>query len=136
MSNENKYFYNWENMDVEQVGGDYSTSRGPVVRGEMIQVSLVTKPKGTGANPHSHPNEQFNYVIKGTLRATVDDQKALIGPGEIVYIPANVVHATVATQEEDVLFLAIKDTRHGMAGHAVDPSAGKYYDDNIKPEDE
>lgn len=135
MSKEKKFFYKWDNMEVENVGGDYSTAQGPVIKGEQIQVSLVTKPRGTGANPHSHPNEQFNYVVKGTLRATVDGHEEMIGPGEVIYIPANVVHSTIATQEEDVIFLAIKDTRHGMVGHAVDPSAGKYYDKDIKPED-
>ena len=136
MSGDNKYFFNWDKMEIENVGGDYSTSRGPVIKGEQIQVSLVTKPKGTGANPHSHPNEQFNYVIKGTLRAMVDGQKKLVGPGEMIYIPPNVIHATVATQDEDVIFLAIKDTRHGMVGKAVDPNAGKYYDEDIKAESE
>ncbi len=133
MTSDKKFFYRWDNMEIENVGGDYSTSRGPVIKGEQIQVSLVTKPKGTGANPHSHPNEQFNYVVKGTLRAVVDGQEEMIGPGEVIHIPANVVHATIATQEEDVIFLAIKDTRHGMVGKAVDASAGKYYDENFKP---
>ena len=136
MSGENKYFFNWDKMEIENVGGDYSTAKGPVIKGEQIQVSLVTKPKGTGANPHSHPNEQFNYVIKGTLRAMVDGQKKLVGPGEMIYIPPNAIHATVATQDEDVIFLAIKDTRHGMVGKAVDPSAGKYYEKDIKAESE
>lgn len=133
MSGENKFFFNWEQMEVENVGGDYSTAKGPVVRGEQIQVSRVTKARGTGANPHTHPNEQFNYVVKGTLRAMVDGEHKMVGPGEIIYIPAGAVHATVATQDEDVIFLAIKDTRHGMTGQAVDPSAGKYYDEDMKP---
>lgn len=136
MSGENKYFFNWDKMTVENVGGDYSTAKGPVIKGEQIQVSLVTKPKGTGANPHSHPNEQYNYVVKGTLDAMVDGHKKMVKAGEIIYIPANVIHATVATLDEDVIFLAIKDTRHGMTGQAVDPSAGKYYDESIKPEGE
>jgi len=136
MEEKKQFFYKWDNMETENVGGDYSTAKGPVIKGEQIQVSLVTKPRGTGANPHTHPNEQFNYVVKGTLRATVGGQEEMIGAGEVIYIPSGVVHATIATQDEDVIFLAIKDTRHGMVGKAVDANAGKYYDENFKPDDD
>lgn len=136
MGDKGPFFYDWKNMETENVGGTYSTARGPVIKGEQIQISLVTKPRGTGANLHSHPNEQFNYVIQGTLRATVGGQEKMIGAGEVIYIPPGVEHATIATQDEDVIFLAIKDTRHGMVGKAVDEKAGKYYDENFKPDDE
>jgi len=136
MGENGPYFHKWEAMDIENVGGDYSTSKGPVIKGEQIAISLVTKPRGTGANLHTHPNEQFNYVMQGTLRATVGGQEKLVGVGEVIYIPPGVEHATIATQDEDVIFLAIKDTRHGMVGQAVDASAGKYYDENFKPTDE
>lgn len=135
MGENGQYFYKWDNLETENVGGDYSTSKGPVIKGEQIAISLVTKPRGTGANLHTHPNEQFNYVIKGTLRCTVGGQEKMVGAGEVIYIPPEVEHATIATQDEDVIFLAIKDTRHGMVGQAVDAKAGKYYDDNFKPDD-
>jgi len=135
MGDKGQYFFDWKNMETHNVGGDYSTARGPVIKGEQIQISLVTKPRGTGANLHTHPNEQFNYVIKGTLRCTVGGQEKMVGAGEVIYIPPEVEHATIATQDEDVIFLAIKDTRHGMVGQAVDAEAGKYYDDNFKPDD-
>ena len=46
-----------------EAGTGYSSAEGPVVEGERMQVGLITKKRGTGARPHSHPNEQWNYVL-------------------------------------------------------------------------
>ncbi len=88
----------------------------PVVEGERIQVGLITKTKGDRARkPHSHPNEQWNYIVQGTLRVKIGDQpEQLCGPGTLLYFPANVVHSTAATADEDVVFFAVKDRSHGM----------------------
>lgn len=42
--------------------------------------------------------------------------------GSVVYFPANVVHRTYATPDEDVIFYVVKDLSHGIAGRPVDPS--------------
>lgn len=89
----------------------------PVVEGERIQASLITKTRGDhrARKPHTHPNEQWNYILQGTLRVKIGDQpEQLCGPGTLLYFPANVVHSTAATPEEDVVFFAVKDRSHGM----------------------
>lgn len=130
-----KYFYRLEEEEAVNVGGNYSTARGPLVQGERIQVSLVHKPAGSGAKPHTHPNEQFNYLLQGRLKAVVNGQEALVEPGTLIHIPANAVHATVATTDGDVVFLAIKDMTWGIAGKAVDESdPGPYYEPGFEPD--
>ena len=105
-----------------------SSSQGyasSVVQGERIQVSLITKTKGDKApRPHTHPNEQWNYILQGTLRVQIGNQpEQLCGPGTLLYFPANVEHATAAMPNEDVVFFAVKDTSHGMFdGKPVDKS--------------
>ncbi len=101
-------------------GAGYSTAHGPVVEGERIQVALVRMPKGTGARPHSHPNEQWIYVLQGTLECEVAGVRSVATPGMAVYIPASVVHAARATPDEDVVFFTAKDTSHGIVGTAAD----------------
>ena len=76
-----KYFYRWDEEEAIEVGTGYSTGRGPVIKGDKIQVAWVHKAKGTGAKEHRHPNEQFNIVIQGTLRAMVEGQEALVKKG-------------------------------------------------------
>ena len=34
-------------------------------------VALMRMPAGTGAEPHSHPNEQWIYILQGTFRAKI-----------------------------------------------------------------
>ena len=97
-----------------------SLSIGAVVAGQSLQVSLVHNARGTGSKLHSHPNEQFNYVLQGTLIADIDGQVFRIPVGHMIHIPAGVVHSHVSTAEEDVLFVAAKDTRHGIVGPPVD----------------
>lgn len=97
-----------------------ATSTGAVVTGERFHVALVWKPRGTGSKIHTHPNEQFNYVLQGTLIADIDGQVLLVPKGHAVHIPAGLPHSHVSTAEEDVWFFAAKDTRYGITGPAVD----------------
>ena len=68
------YIFSLLDMEGIKTGQRYSSAVGPVVEGQRTQVGLMRKEKGTGAKPHSHPNEQWNYVVQGRLRVTVDDQ--------------------------------------------------------------
>jgi quercetin dioxygenase-like cupin family protein len=73
-------------------------------------------PAGTGADPHSHPNEQWLYVLQGTLKATINGQDYEATPGVLLYVPANVVHSVKATPDADGVFFTAKDASHGLQG--------------------
>ncbi len=99
------------------VGGPaYSTANGPCVEGDRMIVGLMRMPAGTGAEPHSHPNEQWIYILEGTFRARIGDQDVTAKPGSVVYIPANTVHSGKATAEADVRFFTVKDASHSLHG--------------------
>jgi quercetin dioxygenase-like cupin family protein len=118
-----------------KAGERYSTATGPVIEGESTQVGLMRKARGTGARPHSHPNEQWNYVVKGRLRVNIAGHEQIVGPGTLLYFPPNVVHSTVALPEEDVYFFVVKDLSHGIHGTAVEGEpAGAYYEPGFEPE--
>jgi len=72
-------------------GPDYSTANGACVEGERMIVALMRMPAGTGAEPHSHPNEQWIYVLQGTFRARIGEQEVEAKAGSVIYVPANVV---------------------------------------------
>jgi quercetin dioxygenase-like cupin family protein len=113
------YVFALEALHKIDAGPGYSTARGPVVEGERIQIGMMRMPKGTGGRPHSHPNEQWIYVMQGTLESVVDGVASRVPRGSLIYIPANVVHSAIATPDEDVIFLTAKDMSHGIAGTAV-----------------
>jgi|SRR5688572_18817445 len=130
-----QFIFDLAQMDKVDAGTGYSSAQGPVIEGERMQCALVTKTRGTGSRPHLHPNEQWNYIVKGTLRVKVADQpERLCGPGTLLYFPANIVHYTIATQDEDVVFFAVKDLSHGIIGMAADGTmAGPHYDPGFEP---
>jgi quercetin dioxygenase-like cupin family protein len=124
------YIFSLKEMGGIEAGIGYSTAFGPVIEGERMQVGLIHKVRGSGAKPHTHPNEQWNYIVQGTLRVRIGDQpERLCGPGTLLYFPANIVHSTVATTDEDVIFLTVKDLSHSIHGAAVDGTMdGGYYE--------
>lgn len=129
--------YSFVIADLEKIdaGTGYSTSHGGILEGERMQVGLIHKARGTGSRPHSHPNEQFNYVLQGTLKVEMDGQQFLVPAGSVVYVPPNMVHSMVALPEEDVIFYVVKDLSHGIAGMAADGTmAGPHYEAGFEPE--
>ena len=116
-------------------GTGYSTSHGGVVEGERMLVGYIHKERGTGSRMHTHRNEQFNYVVRGTLVGSVNGKKVVAPAGTLVYIPANAPHTLVASpDDEDVIFIAIKDLSQGIIGRAVDGTmAGPRYERGFGP---
>ena len=88
--------------------------------GERMLVGYIHKPRGTGSRMHTHENEQFNLVVKGTLTGSVAGKRVHAPAGTLIYIPANAPHTLVSTPDEDVIFIAIKDLSQGIIGKAVD----------------
>lgn len=124
-------------MSGIRAGETYSTATGPVIEGQRTQVGLMRKARGTGARPHTHPNEQWNYVVQGRLRVNIDGHEEIVGPGTLLYFPPNVVHSTVALPDEDVYFFVVKDLSHGIHGTPVEGEpAGAYYEPGFEPKSE
>ena len=129
-----KYHFRMARLKKVPAGTGYSTSYGGVVEGARMLVGLINKPRGTGSRMHSHRNEQFNYVVKGTLKGSVNGKRVVAPAGTLVYIPANAPHTLVATPEEDVVFLALTDLSQGIIGKAVDGTmSGPHYEPGFGP---
>ena len=130
--------YQFKLAEVKDVpaGTGYSTSHGGVVEGERMLVGYIHKPRGTGSRMHTHKNEQFNYVVRGTLVGSVNGKRVRAPAGTLIYIPANAPHTLVASaDDEDVIFIAIKDLSQGIIGKAVDGTmTGPHYDPGFGPD--
>ncbi|MGA2992578.1 MAG: cupin domain-containing protein [Candidatus Korobacteraceae bacterium] len=118
-----KYYFDLATANRVLAGGSYSTAAGSLIEGERIQCGLMNMPKGTGARPHTHPNEQWIYVVQGTLDCEIEGVKSLASAGTLIYVPANAVHTVVAIPNQgDVIFFTCKDMSYGIVGNAVDNS--------------
>ena len=47
---------------------------------------------------HHHPHRQVAYVVSGRFEVTVDDERAVLGPGDCFFIKADRVHGVVAQE--------------------------------------
>jgi len=101
-------------------GPGYSPVFGGCVEGERMIVALMRYPAGQPSAPHSHPNEQWIYVLEGELEMQFgelsDGEWLRGGPGHVFYIPADKVHCARNDGEKDCVFFTCKDASHGLQG--------------------
>ena len=103
-------------MNKIKGGPGYSSVEGSCVEGDRMIVALMRMPAGTGAELHSHPNEQWIYVLEGTFRASIGGKEIEAKPGSLLYVPSNTIHGGRATADSDVVFFTVKDASHGLHG--------------------
>ena len=82
-------------------------------------VALMTAPAGKMSEPHSHPNEQWIFVLEGVMSLIVDGELHTAHPGELIYIPANTVHCGSTPEGKDAKFFTVKDASHSLHGIKV-----------------
>lgn len=111
-----EFYFDVGKLDSIMGGPEYSTAYGGCVEGERMMAAVMHMPAGTGSEPHSHPNEQWVYVLQGMMDWTIEGQRQIVNTGELVYVPADAVHHARATADGDVLFFTVKDTSYGLYG--------------------
>ena len=114
------YFFDVATLEGVEAGKGYAPTVGPVVEGELTQVGVMVIPAGQSSDPHTHPDEQWIYLMSGRMLAVVDGVEKEIGPGDLMYIPANIVHNVEVMPGEDAQFFTCKDLRSGIVGTRVD----------------
>lgn len=100
-------FYRLANMERVGVSASDREPR-PGIRGKRIELGYYRYPPGTRKPAHQHAEEQIVAVIKGKLGYRIGDESKVLGPGDAVYIPANVDHENWSLDEE-VEFVSCKD---------------------------
>jgi quercetin dioxygenase-like cupin family protein len=111
-----EYLFDLAKVNRIKGGPDYSSVEGGCVEGDRMIVALMRMPAGTGAEPHSHPNEQWIYVLEGVFTGEIEGQPFEARAGTVVYVPSNALHSGRATAEGDVVFFTVKDASHGLHG--------------------
>ena len=74
------------------------------IAGERVFLGHVTYAPGTVVARHAHPEaEQVMWIVEGSMRMTVGDATAELGPGDVVVVNSGVEHELVS--EEGVTFV-------------------------------
>ena len=85
---------------VEYIPGVYRQT----VSGEKSMMTRIVYRGGVVIPEHSHEAEQIMLVEAGRLWARVGDEEAEVGPGSLLVIPSNWIHAFRQIGDEDVVF--------------------------------
>jgi quercetin dioxygenase-like cupin family protein len=82
-----------------------------VFSGANATLAFTTLEPGHEPYPHSHRHEQIVYVLAGEMRFTVGDEKASVGPGDMLVIPPGVEHWAEVIGDVPALDLSIFSPR-------------------------
>ena len=58
---------------------------------------------GVHVEPHSHPNEQIVWMLKGKMEFRIGTESRMCGPGDIAVIPAGVEHEGWFREDTEVI---------------------------------
>jgi quercetin dioxygenase-like cupin family protein len=116
-----EYLFNLHNVNRIMGGPGYSPVFGGCVEGERMIVALMRYPAGKPSDAHSHPNEQWIFILEGELEMNFDGKWHKARAGEVFYVPANKVHQAANNGDQDVVFFTCKDAVAGLHGTKAIP---------------
>lgn len=91
--------YRWDDMPAEQLKKGLTRK---LITGDRMMIAHVYFKSGEDVPRHSHDNEQLTYILSGALHfwfGANDEQEVTVRAGEVVVIPANVLHRAVALED-------------------------------------
>ena len=83
----------WNTVDLEDLN---PLLQRQFVVGRDIMVARVLMKKGCIIPLHSHYNEQFTYILEGSLKFWVDGKVIAMNAGEVLTIPPHMPHKAEA----------------------------------------
>jgi quercetin dioxygenase-like cupin family protein len=111
-----EYLFDMHKVNQIMGGPAYSPVFGGCVEGDRMIVALMRYPAGKPSDAHSHPNEQWIFILEGELEMEFDGEWRKGKPGDVFYVPANKVHKAANNGDKDVVFFTCKDSVHGLHG--------------------
>jgi quercetin dioxygenase-like cupin family protein len=74
------------------------------VSGEKVMMTRITYKNEVVVPEHKHEAEQIMLVVQGRLWAKVGNEEQEVGPGSLLIVNSNVIHAFRKLSDEDVVF--------------------------------
>ncbi|MDX9727486.1 MAG: XRE family transcriptional regulator [Bacteroidales bacterium] len=76
-------------------------------KAEIFMVTIDPKPADTMLDFNSHPGQEFNFIIKGSMMTIIDGHEIILNEGDSIYFDSGFNHAMKALNNEQVKFLAM-----------------------------
>lgn len=91
--------YRWDDLGWEELSPRLFRR---MVSGERAMVTQILLKRGAAVPWHDHENEQFSYVLSGSLRFELKEGKGRtidVLAGEIIHIPSALPHRVEALED-------------------------------------
>ncbi|GAA0178916.1 cupin domain-containing protein [Clostridium sediminicola] len=109
-----QYFFHNKDIELEKV--EDKIERKIVAHGGDMMIVEVHFQKGAIGAMHEHFHEQVTYCTKGKLEFTVGEETTIIGAGDSVYMPPNLVHGAKILEDDTVLLDIFTPQRKDFLG--------------------
>lgn len=76
-------------------------------KAEPFVVKVEPKPEGTEMSMNSHPGQEFNFVLEGTLKVFIHNNEIVLEEGDSIFFDSNYPHSMAAVGGKSAKFLAI-----------------------------
>ena len=97
--------------------------RGDIVNNQELMIVRANMEPGRSHPFHTHPTrEECIYIISGKAEQWVGQEKKILGPGDMAFIPMGEVHGTWNAGDETLVFLAILSPAKAAEPGIVDVS--------------
>jgi unsaturated pyranuronate lyase len=94
----------WKAVEVEKLTDLLSRQ---MISGDNATISQLLMKRGAVVPRHSHLNEQYSWIVSGSLKFVFDDREIVVGAGEVLLIPPHAPHSAIALEDTvDVDFFA------------------------------
>ena len=76
-------------------------------KAEPFIVKIEPETKSTSVEFNSHPGQEFNYVLEGTMKIIIDTHEIILNAGDSIYYDSAYKHALKAMNQTPVKMLAV-----------------------------
>ena len=74
-----------------------------ILSGDQAMLVWWSVGAGVHVEPHSHPNEQIVWMLKGKMEFRFGSEQRGCGPGDVVVIPGGVEHEAWFREDAEVI---------------------------------
>ncbi|MDP4092925.1 MAG: cupin domain-containing protein [Bacillota bacterium] len=76
-------------------------------KAEPFLVTVDPEPETVPVHNNSHPGQEFNYVIEGTLKVIIDGHEIILNEGDSLFFDSAYNHGMKAMGQKQAKFIAI-----------------------------
>ncbi|NYB27025.1 MAG: helix-turn-helix transcriptional regulator [Methanobacteriaceae archaeon] len=76
-------------------------------KAETFMVTVEPRNDGSKPSTNSHPGQEFDYVLEGTLKFYIHDNEIILNEGDSIFFDSQYEHAMEALNDKPARFLAV-----------------------------